>query len=444
VRKPIDEAGHVLDIEKDRSRFKTARTGDYLMTMFQCDLCHFRNCYKRDPDSDNEAHQMAMKCIRRANLDAMWSRETSTVTGNYQAAKKIAEKARSVEMPRDELFPRMGPWRIEDSSGMGIAVCVLLRTLDRGINEPTIQFGTARKFRSAFSNIWGASLEGDQNAVAVRDMTKMHQTNCPTNKAWFERFEKGLHSRMGDKSNPDLAMSIEVIHELMRVFDEEWENCEDAWGSEARGDILFPALFCILTFCASLRGEETPLMDLSGVLNHYLEGRDHPTEELRHVTIPLLGRFKTETGEHYHMIPVVWETSSGLCPGMWYMRMIEWYQALGISHGPVFRNEQGKRIAASEYEYIVISKLEDIQMRHPEWIPRSVNVADAYGLRRSMRKGSETEALNQKVDPLDIHFMNRWRVVENAKGKNPMLRMISHYAEMRLLLKTMLRYSRAL
>ena len=83
-------------------------------------------------------------------------------------------------------------------------------------------------------------------------------------------------------------------------------------------------------------------------------------------------------------------------------------------------------------------------MRHPEWIPRSVNVADAYGLRRSMRKGSETEALNQKVDPLDIHFMNRWRVVENAKGKNPMLRMISHYAEMRLLLKTMLRYSRAL
>ena len=30
--------------------FVRARNGDHLMTPFQCDLCHFRNLKKQDPD----------------------------------------------------------------------------------------------------------------------------------------------------------------------------------------------------------------------------------------------------------------------------------------------------------------------------------------------------------------------------------------------------------
>jgi hypothetical protein len=434
----------VLDLDKDRARFQTARLGDYFMTAFQCDSCHFRNVYRRDPEPGNQAHQMGLKCIRRANLDAMWCRETSTVEGNFYAVRKMVQKANMLGVPCHLMLPRMGPWPVEDVQGMGIAMCVLMRTLDAGINEATVQFHTARKFRSAYSNLWRASLEGNQDAVAVRDLTKLIHTSCPTNKGWYERFDHGLHSRMGDKTKADMAVSIGVIHELMRMFDAEWDECNASWESQERHDILFPALFSVISFCASLRGEETPLMDLAGTLKHIAEGRDIPDVSLKHITVPLLGRFKTESGEHYHLIPIVWKTSSGLEPGKWYERMVDWYRLKATTQGPVFRKKDGARILTSEYEYIILSKFEEIQAARPDLISASIDVFDAYGLRRSFRRGSDTEALNQEVDTLDIHFMNRWRIMEKAKGKKPMLRMISSYAEMRLLLKTLLRYSRAL
>jgi hypothetical protein len=65
-------------------RFKCARAGDHLMIPFQCELCHFRNILQREPDftclQDIEILDMA----RRANIDAFWSRETSTVASNLR------------------------------------------------------------------------------------------------------------------------------------------------------------------------------------------------------------------------------------------------------------------------------------------------------------------------------------------------------------------------
>jgi hypothetical protein len=37
--------------------FKTVRAGDHLMVLFQCELCHFRNVMKQDPEKRNAADQ---------------------------------------------------------------------------------------------------------------------------------------------------------------------------------------------------------------------------------------------------------------------------------------------------------------------------------------------------------------------------------------------------
>jgi hypothetical protein len=58
----------------DPDRFRKARDGDHLMCPFQCDVCHFRNIQGRSPSEDHH-DKLFMLCIRRANLDALWSRE---------------------------------------------------------------------------------------------------------------------------------------------------------------------------------------------------------------------------------------------------------------------------------------------------------------------------------------------------------------------------------
>jgi hypothetical protein len=58
----------------DVGRFTTARDGDDLMVSFECDSCIFSKLYERDPIEGNEKDAFALKCIRRINLDAFWSR----------------------------------------------------------------------------------------------------------------------------------------------------------------------------------------------------------------------------------------------------------------------------------------------------------------------------------------------------------------------------------
>jgi len=63
--------------------FKTARDGDHMMGFpFECNLCHFRNLARRDPIIDSDKDVFQLVCIRRANLDAFWSRRPSTVALN--------------------------------------------------------------------------------------------------------------------------------------------------------------------------------------------------------------------------------------------------------------------------------------------------------------------------------------------------------------------------
>ena len=52
-----------------------------------------------------------------------------------------------------------------------------------------------------------------------------------------------------------------------------------------------------------------------------------------------------------------------------------------------------------------------------------VNVSEEYGVSRSFRRGATAEARNRKVAENEIDAVNRWRNVENAKGRRPRLKM---------------------
>ncbi len=57
-------------------------------------------------------------------------------------------------------LPALGPYPVSDSLGMGVALTMLMKTLELGwYNAQYQQVETVRKLRAAFSNLYMASYE---------------------------------------------------------------------------------------------------------------------------------------------------------------------------------------------------------------------------------------------------------------------------------------------
>jgi hypothetical protein len=86
---------------------------------------------------------------------------------------------------------------------------------------------------------------------------------------------------------------------------------------------------------------------LFGITKHWEAGGAHKTP---HVTIVLLGRFKSEIGERYHLLPLAATTKSGLEIRKWVGRLILELHSKGISHGPLVRDALGQPMRAGGLE----------------------------------------------------------------------------------------------
>ena len=94
--------------------FRIERDGYHLMgILFECDLCQFINVNERDPIYGNARDNYTLLCIRRAILGAFWSRETSTVLGNFR--RLIRDYFDSVEALRiRKPLPIFGNYKVRD------------------------------------------------------------------------------------------------------------------------------------------------------------------------------------------------------------------------------------------------------------------------------------------------------------------------------------------
>jgi hypothetical protein len=158
----------------------------------------------RDPHGTLAQDLQILKCIRHANLDALWSLEPRTVNRTLTECKRGINIAASLGF-KNKLFIPMGPFPVADTFGMAPAIVILQLSLNPGKYDRNVQFGTIRKFRSAFSNVFQALVQGQQAAVMAKETRKLFLTKCPTNGVWFEKFMKGCHKRMGEIVKPDRA-----------------------------------------------------------------------------------------------------------------------------------------------------------------------------------------------------------------------------------------------
>jgi len=93
------------------------------------------------------------------------------------------------------------------------------------------------------------------------------------------------------------------------------------------------------------------------------------------------------------------------------------------------------------YNPEIWEKSERVQDERWSLFDPNMDITDAYGLSRSLRRGSTIEAGNRKVDARVVVMKNRWRKFEKAKGRKPSMAMAAHYTEVRLSLPTLWEYS---
>jgi len=334
-------------------------------------------------------------------------------------------------------FPALGPFPVGDEFGYATAIAMLLNSRQPGKYASYQQFETVHKLRAGFSNVHKASVASQGNLCLMGgDKAKQHLCNCPTNSLWFERFAKGCLSRMGQIVCQDRAVSLELMHAFCSLLEQEWEVASE---QKIQSKIASLGAYSVIAFCGSFRGPEVFMTDLFGLIKY--DSERLMAEGKEYVMIPLLGRFKNEVGDQYHLTPLIATTTSGLPVKTWVQRLIEVRKTERRVRGPAFADPRTGEVQVDWYEREILEHIQSIQQRRPDIVPADIQVLEEYGLSRSFRRGDTSEARTRGADKDDVDLTNRWRTFEGAKEKRPRMAMRDHYSDIRLLIPALSRFS---
>jgi hypothetical protein len=200
----------------------------------------------------------------------------------------------------------------------------------------------------------------------------------------------GLKASVGERRRQDAAMiSIALMIELQSRLEGRWleVNEENDWQEKRK--LAENGAFFVWTYCGSLRVFETPKVLLHDFRQQIVnpERANSMTlsgnKTLPHISLPLEGRFKARSQEIQRcVIDIAWETSSGMRPALWAVRIIDTLEKCGIRNGWVFQLN-GKHMRMSEFGPYFFDMLLEIQKDRPDLIHPDIDVLEDFGLARS-------------------------------------------------------------
>jgi hypothetical protein len=331
----------------------------------------------------------------------------------------------------------MGPFPLEDVFGMKMAVAVLDRSLDPGLYEQNVQWDTFRRLRSGGTNISQAGVSGLSDRVGAFESNKLWISKVVTHQFWFGRFMLGVHKRVGTVRRPDKDLSIDAIHAIDAILEQEWLKCVRVQDQKRVAEI---GAWFLGGFCTGLRGEEMPLIELAGTANSLKHLRDNEP----YFVFVITGRTKGNrlAGAKFGVPCVSITEGTHLKPGRWVERLVKVLHESGRRGGRLFERKL-KPTKLMEYEHDFYKVIEKVQSTS-DLIADDVDVREAYGILRSLRRSVTAHARNMGVPKDLINAINRWRKEANSSTGAPRLDMDDVYAELDALIPLMLRYSRAL
>jgi hypothetical protein len=232
-------------------------------------------------------------------------------------------------------------------------------------------------------------------------------------------------------------MDTELIVRILKELD---AYVTDAVDAVEKHRWMVMHTYVTISYVLSLRGTEGLLLDLSGLWKHWTEERDY-------VIVTLLGRVKGESGDRRHLLPAVDVTSSGIRVKRSISRLMYAHSRAGRKHGPAIADERGNLFTSRDLNLMFLEAIEPIFDQARELFPPDMErqqLSTAYQVFRTLRKSSDSRALNQGVGKDDIDLINRWSKQEGANGRKPTLEMRQYYAQMELITEPFLRYTKAM
>jgi vacuolar-type H+-ATPase subunit I/STV1 len=125
--------------------------------------------------------------------------------------------------------------------------------------------------------------------------------------------------------------------------------------------------------------------------------------------------------------------------------LIEFKKARGHIAGPAISDTNGRVFSHRVMNDALLELLEELFETHRELFPPSITSLEILRQRvqvyRTLKRTSDTRAIEKKVRQSDIDVVNRWKALERADGNRPNQPMRQHYAELELLLGPFLRYT---
>lgn len=441
----LDDEDRILSGWKPRKsdvgRFESGRNGDDLLVPFECDSCVFGKLFGRDSNVDqNPKDLFALGCIRRVILDAFWSRARSTVNAN---TSKVREGlALSVGMGMKGPYENPGPLPAFDHCGYEVAVQIVASSLEKGRYSDTHkQWDTIRRFRSCYSNQIRAAREANSNSIVLSDGSgKLYQRigRDACGSLWFSRFALGCRKRMGQDWRPNQAISVEMMHMLLRKTEDRVRSASE---TEERSKWIFRGGYFVICYVLSLRGPEGLMADLEGLIRFH-------DEESPEVVVPLLGRFKGEHHAKQHLLTSKGITGSGIRVKVWIRRVLAAHRICGRVSGPAFVNKDGYQTSTTEMNDSFLQLLVEIYEESPGLfgldVKESVDLSDKFNVFRSFRRGSESRAVSMKVSEADRYVVNRWKKKESAGANRVAHAIDQHYVDVALVKDAFLRYTEAM
>jgi hypothetical protein len=113
----------------------------------------------------------------------------------------------------------------------------------------------------------------------------------------------------------------------------------------------------------------------------------------------------------------------------------------GCRSGPAFGHQDGSVALMLEHDDRLHFFLRRVRDKYPELILADNNIEVNYCFSRTFRRTAEGRARAAKLDVSAQNKMNRWRKIEEAKGKRPRFNMVDHYSHARQLMPVTWRYS---
>ena len=439
VAEPIDFDGRPLTVPDDKNRFMSARNGDHTLTPFQCPLCQCRNIKRRNLIPNLTQDELFVCQVTRATMDAFWSRTPSTLKHHLAEIRHQLRYQRALGFNN---LPPLGPWPLGAHLGMGQAVTLECRAMEKGNRgRVTVTHETSRKARTVHTNLWNVSPWSGLDVSFASRNQRFCASMCPVHKKFFEHFARGFRIRTGVMSRQDRAYSLELIHELLTRFELEWERQQE------QGEInliwLSAVMFLLVSSFGGMRGYEVVWTDLAALLHDV--SRCENEEDFTGVGWPLVGRFKMEGGGFGgHVIPIAGTTKSGVEFFKWTQRFCFTLVTSGRTSGWAFARKNGDRAKASDYRKVIFSELERIQEEREDLIDPKIEIWEDFGIQRSGRRFFDTACRLRGVSKLDIEAQCRWMKDRQARGVPVARDMVDCYTEYRLMKPALLRPSLAL